>query len=263
MEHEGQPNLILAKTIKGYGMGQAGEAMNISHQQKKMDLAAIRHFRDRFRVPVPDEQLAELPYLRFPKDSAEFQYMSAQRKKLGGYMPARRRKAEPLPVPPLSAFDALLKASGEGRELSTTMAMVRMMNTLLKDKMLGKHIVPIVPDESRTFGMEGMFRQYGIWNQQGQNYVPEDHDQIMFYKESERGQVLQEGINEAGAVADWIAAATSYSVHGVQMVPFFISYSMFGLQRTLDLVWAAGDARSRGFIIGGTSGRTTLNGEGL
>lgn len=263
-EHTGQPTLILAKTIKGYGMGQAGEAMNISHQQKKMDLESIRHFRDQFHIPVPDEQLADLPYLKFPEDSAEHQYMHAQRMKLGGFLPARRRKAaEPLPVPPLSAFDALLQASGEGRELSTTMAMVRIMNILLKDKALGKHIVPIVPDESRTFGMEGMFRQYGIWSQQGQKYVPEDHDQLMFYKESENGQVLQEGINEAGAMADWIAAGTAYSVHGVQMVPFYICYSMFGLQRTLDLAWAAGDQRARGFLIGGTAGRTTLNGEGL
>ncbi|MBQ7626350.1 MAG: pyruvate dehydrogenase (acetyl-transferring), homodimeric type [Rhodocyclaceae bacterium] len=262
-EHTGQPTLILAKTIKGYGMGQAGEAMNISHQQKKMDLESIRHFRDQFHIPVPDEQLAELPYLKFPEDSAEYQYMHAQRMKLGGFLPHRRQRAEALPVPPLSAFDALLKASGDGRELSTTMAVVRIMNILLKDKALGKHIVPIVPDESRTFGMEGMFRQYGIWSQQGQNYVPEDHDQLMFYKESKSGQVLQEGINEAGAMADWIAAGTAYSVHGVQMVPFYICYSMFGLQRTLDLAWAAGDQRTRGFLIGGTAGRTTLNGEGL
>ena len=263
-EHTGQPTLILAKTIKGYGMGQAGEAMNISHQQKKMALKSIRHFRDQFQIPVPDEQLDELPYLKFPENSAEYQYLREHRMKLGGFLPARRRKApEALPVPQLSAFDVLLQASGEERKLSTTMALVRIMNILLKDKALGKHIVPIVPDESRTFGMEGMFRQYGIWNQQGQKYVPEDHDQIMFYREVETGQVLQEGINEAGSMADWIAAGTSYSVHGVQMVPFFISYSMFGMQRTMDLVWAAGDARSRGFIIGGTSGRTTLNGEGL
>lgn len=262
-EHKGQPTLILAKTIKGYGMGQAGEAMNISHQQKKLDTDAVRHFRDQFKIPVPDDKLAELPYLKFPEDSAEYKYMRDQRLKLGGFIPSRRRKAEALPVPKLDAFEALLKASGEGRELSTTMAMVRIMNILLKDKALGRHVVPIVPDESRTFGMEGMFRQYGIWNQQGQNYVPEDHDQLMFYKESQTGQVLQEGINEAGSMADWIAAATAYSVHGVQMIPFYICYSMFGLQRTMDLVWAAGDQRSRGFLIGGTAGRTTLNGEGL
>ena len=261
--HKGQPTLILAKTIKGFGMGQAGEAMNTSHQQKKLDLDSIRRFRDRFGLPVPDDQLAELPYLRFPEDSAEFKYMRERRMALGGFLPSRRRKAAALEVPSLETFGALLKASGSGRELSTTMAIVRIMNTLLKDKQIGKNIVPIVPDESRTFGMEGMFRQYGIWNQQGQNYVPEDHDQLMFYKESVTGQVLQEGINEAGAMADWIAAGTAYSVHGVQMVPFYIFYSMFGLQRTMDLCWAAADQRTRGFLIGGTAGRTTLNGEGL
>ena len=261
--HEGQPTLILAKTIKGFGMGQAGEAMNISHQQKKMDVDAIRRFRDRFSLPVPDDKLEELPYLRFPEDSAEYKYMMERRMALGGFLPQRRRTADPLPVPSLDTFAALLKASGEGRELSTTMAIVRIMNTLLKDKQIGRHIVPIVPDESRTFGMEGMFRQYGIWSQEGQKYVPEDHDQLMFYKESTTGQVLQEGINEAGAMSDWIAAGTAYSVHGVQMVPFYIFYSMFGLQRTMDLCWAAADQRTRGFMIGGTAGRTTLNGEGL
>ncbi|HRJ24496.1 MAG TPA: pyruvate dehydrogenase (acetyl-transferring), homodimeric type, partial [Thauera sp.] len=262
-EHKGQPTLILAKTIKGFGMGQAGEAMNISHQQKKMDVDAIRRFRDRFGLPVPDDKLEELPYLKFEEGSPEYKYMMQRRMDLGGFLPQRRTKAAPLAVPALDAFAALLKASGEGRELSTTMAIVRIMNTLLKDKQIGKHIVPIVPDESRTFGMEGMFRQYGIWNQEGQKYVPEDHDQLMFYKESQTGQVLQEGINEAGAMADWIAAGTAYSVHGVQMVPFYIFYSMFGLQRTMDLCWAAADQRTRGFMIGGTAGRTTLNGEGL
>ncbi|HJV26704.1 MAG TPA: pyruvate dehydrogenase (acetyl-transferring), homodimeric type [Aromatoleum sp.] len=263
VEHKGQPTLILAKTIKGFGMGQAGEAMNISHQQKKLDEEAIRRFRDRFGIPVPDDKIAELPYLKFAEDSPEYKYMMERRVSLGGFLPQRRRTADPLAVPALENFAALLKASGEGRELSTTMAIVRIMNTLLKDKQIGRHIVPIVPDESRTFGMEGMFRQYGIWNQQGQNYVPEDHDQLMFYKESKTGQVLQEGINEAGAMADWIAAGTAYSVHGVQMVPFYIFYSMFGLQRTMDLCWAAGDQRTRGFLVGGTAGRTTLNGEGL
>ena len=262
-EHKGQPTLILAKTIKGFGMGQAGEAMNISHQQKKMDVEAIRRFRDRFGLPVPDDKLEELPYLKFEEGSPEHKYMMQRRMDLGGFLPQRRTKAAPLAVPALETFAALLKASGEGRELSTTMAIVRIMNTLLKDKQLGRHIVPIVPDESRTFGMEGMFRQYGIWNQEGQNYVPEDHDQLMFYKESKTGQVLQEGINEAGAMADWIAAGTAYSVHGVQMIPFYIFYSMFGLQRTMDLCWAAADQRTRGFLIGGTAGRTTLNGEGL
>ena len=263
VKHKGQPTLILAKTIKGYGMGQAGEAMNISHQQKKMDKEQIARFRDRFSLPVKDEEIDSLPYLKFPEDSAEYKYMLEHRVALGGFLPQRRLKAEPLAIPPLSAFDALLKASGEGRELSTTMAIVRIMNMMLKDKQVGRHVVPIVPDESRTFGMEGMFRAVGIWNQQGQNYVPEDHDQLMFYKESKDGQVLQEGINEAGAMSDWIAAATSYSVHGVQTIPFYICYSMFGLQRTLDLCWAAGDQRARGFLIGGTAGRTTLNGEGL
>ena len=262
-EHKGQPTLILAKTIKGYGMGQAGEAMNISHQQKKMDMEQIGRFRDRFNLPVPNDKLAELPYLKFAEDSEEYKYIRERRLALGGFLPQRRRQAEALIIPKLDAFAALLTASGDGRELSTTMAIVRIMNILLKDKLIGKHIVPIVPDESRTFGMEGMFRQVGIWNQEGQNYVPEDHDQLMFYKESKTGQVLQEGINEAGAMCDWIAAATAYSVHNVQTIPFYICYSMFGMQRTLDLVWAAGDQRSRGFLVGGTAGRTTLNGEGL
>ncbi|EXI73803.1 MAG: Pyruvate dehydrogenase E1 component [Candidatus Accumulibacter sp. SK-11] len=263
VEHQGQPTLILAKTIKGYGMGQAGEGMNISHQQKKLDFDAIKRFRDRFSLPVSDDQLYELPYLKFAEGSAELSYMRQRRMDLGGYLPKRRGSAAPLEIPDLAAFDALLKASGEGREVSTTMAIVRLLNILLKDKKVGRHVVPIVPDESRTFGMEGLFRQVGIWNQEGQKYVPEDHDQLMFYKESKDGQVLQEGINEAGAMSDWIAAATAYSVHGVQMIPFYICYSMFGLQRTMDLCWAAADQRARGFLIGGTAGRTTLNGEGL
>ncbi len=263
VEHKGQPTLILAKTIKGYGMGEAGEGMNISHQQKKLDTNAIMRFRDRFKLPVPDDQIEALPFLKFAEDSAEYKYLHERREALGGLLTRRRGQAAPLEVPPLSAFDALLKASGEGREVSTTMAIVRLLNVLLKDKKIGKRVVPIVPDESRTFGMEGLFRQVGIWNQQGQNYVPEDHDQLMFYKESKNGQVLQEGINEAGAMSDWIAAATAYSVHGEQMIPFYICYSMFGLQRTMDLYWAAADQRARGFLIGGTAGRTTLNGEGL
>ena len=263
VKHKGAPTLILAKTIKGFGMGQAGEAMNISHQQKKMDHEQIARFRDRFALPVRDDQIDKLPYLKFAEDSEEYKYMRQRRMDLGGFLPRRRRKADPLPVPSLDAFAALLRASGEGRELSTTMAIVRIMNMLLKDRNIGRNIVQIVPDESRTFGMEGMFRAVGIWNQEGQNYVPEDHDQLMFYKESKTGQVLQEGINEAGAMSDWIAAATSYSVHNVQTIPFYLCYSMFGLQRTLDLCWAAGDQRARGFLIGGTAGRTTLNGEGL
>ena len=262
-EHKGQPTVILAKTIKGYGMGEAGEAMNIAHQQKKMPVDAIRKLRDRFSIPIADDQLEHVPYVKFEEGSKELEYMRRARMDLGGYLPARRMKADPLQVPALGAFDALLKATGEGREVSTTMAFVRILNILLKDKNVGKHVVPIVPDESRTFGMEGLFRQVGIWNQEGQKYVPQDHDQLMFYKESQTGQVLQEGINEAGAMCDWIAAATSYSTHGVAMIPFYIYYSMFGIQRIGDLCWAAGDMRSRGFLLGGTAGRTTLNGEGL
>ena len=263
ISHHGQPTVILAKTVKGYGMGQAGEAMNISHQQKKMDKNAVAAFRDRFNLPVPDDQLDELPYLKFAEGSAELNYMRERRMALGGYLPQRRSQAAPLTVPPLELFAPLLKATGEGHEISTTMAFVRMLSALLKDKGIGRHVVPIVPDESRTFGMEGMFRQFGIWNQQGQKYVPQDHDQLMFYKESKEGQILQEGINEAGAMCDWIAAGTAYSTHGVQMIPVYIFYSMFGMQRTMDLVWAAADQRTRGFLIGGTAGRTTLNGEGL
>ncbi|WP_206951876.1 pyruvate dehydrogenase (acetyl-transferring), homodimeric type [Trinickia acidisoli] len=258
-----QPTVILAKTIKGYGMGEAGQAMNITHQQKKMQVAQLKEFRDQFRLPISDEDIVDVPYLKFEEGSKELEYMRARRQELGGYLPARREKAESLPVPELAVFEPLLKGTGEGREISTTMAFVRILNILLKDKALGKRVVPIVPDESRTFGMEGLFRQIGIWNQEGQKYVPEDSDQLMFYKESETGQILQEGINEAGGMCDWIAAATSYSTHGEIMVPFYIFYSMFGLQRIGDLVWAAGDMRSRGFLLGGTAGRTTLNGEGL
>jgi len=261
--HTGQPTVILAKTIKGYGMGEAGEAQNITHQQKKMGTTSVRAFRDRFKLPVKDEDLEKLPYLTFPEGSKELDYMRERRMALGGYLPSRRRKADSLPVPPLTAFDALLKAGGEGREFSTTMAFVRGLNVMLKDKIIGKRVVPIVVDESRTFGMEGLFRQIGIWNQDGQNYVPQDADQMMFYKETKTGQILQEGINEAGAMADWIAAGTAYSTHGVQTIPVYVCYSMFGMQRTMDLVWAAGDQRARGFLVGGTAGRTTLNGEGL
>jgi pyruvate dehydrogenase E1 component len=260
--HKGQPTVILAKTIKGYGMGESGEAQNITHQQKKMSVESIRRFRDRFQVPVPDDRLEEVPYVTFDRDSPEFKYMEARRMDLGGYLPARRRKAEPLVTPPLSAFERFLKSS-EDREISTTMAFVQILQLLVRDKNLGRHVVPIVPDESRTFGMEGMFRQLGIWNQQGQLYTPQDADQLMFYREDKGGQILQEGINEAGGMCDWIAAATSYSTHGVPMIPFYIFYSMFGFQRVGDLAWAAGDMRCRGFLLGGTAGRTTLNGEGL
>ncbi len=263
VNHRGGPTVILAKTVKGYGMGEAGEAQNITHQQKKMGTTSLISFRDRFKLPLTDEQVEHLDYIRPADDSPEMKYMREHRDALGGFLPSRRRKAQALEVPPLSAFDALLKASGEGREFSTTMAFVRLLGVLLKDKKLGKHVVPIVADESRTFGMEGLFRQIGIWSQQGQLYTPQDADQLMFYKESKSGQILQEGINEAGAVCSWLSAATSYSTHGVPMIPFFIFYSMFGLQRTGDLWWAAGDSRARGFLLGGTAGRTTLNGEGL
>lgn len=261
--HKNQPTVILAHTIKGYGMGGSGEAMNIAHQAKKMSPDDVRRFRDRFEIPVKDEELDDIPFVKFPEGSPELEYMRARRQELGGYLPQRRMKAESLPVPGLDAFNALLEATSEGREISTTMAFVRMLNIVIRDKTLGKRVVPIVPDESRTFGMEGMFRQLGIWNQLGQLYTPEDQDQLMFYREDKQGQILQEGINEAGGMCDWIAAATAYSTHGVPMLPFYIFYSMFGFQRIGDLAWAAGDMRSRGFLLGGTAGRTTLNGEGL
>jgi pyruvate dehydrogenase E1 component len=263
VNHKNQPTVILAHTIKGYGMGGSGEAMNIAHQAKKMNADDVRRFRDRFEIPVKDEQLDEMPLVKFAEGSPELEYMKARRQELGGYLPQRRMKAESLPVPALDVFAPLLEATSDGREISTTMAFVRILNTIVRDKVLGKRVVPIVPDESRTFGMEGMFRQLGIWNQLGQLYTPEDHDQLMFYKEDKTGQILQEGINEAGGMCDWIAAATSYSTHGVPMLPFYIFYSMFGFQRIGDLCWAAGDMRSRGFLLGGTAGRTTLNGEGL
>ena len=260
--HQDQPTVILAKTIKGYGMGSSGEAQNITHQQKKMSPESLKRFRDRFGIPVPDEQIDEIPFVNFPDGSPELEYMHARRRALGGYLPARRRTAAPLPVPALSAFERFLKGTDD-REVSTTMAFVQILQVLVRDKSLGPHVVPIVPDESRTFGMEGMFRQLGIWNQQGQLYTPQDHDQLMFYREDKHGQILQEGINEAGGMCDWMAAATSYSTHGVPMIPFYIFYSMFGFQRVGDLAWAAGDMRARGFLLGGTAGRTTLNGEGL
>ena len=263
VKHKGQPTVILAKTVKGYGMGEAGESQNITHQQKKMGTTSLKAFRDRFNLPIPDDKIEEVPYLKFEEGSPELNYMREHRMALGGYLPARRRKAQSLEIPPLSAFDSLLKATGEGREASTTMVFVRLLNILVKDKNIGKHVVPIVPDESRTFGMEGMFRQLGIWSSVGQLYTPQDADQLMFYKEDKHGQILQEGICEAGAMSSWIAAATSYSTHGISMIPFYIFYSMFGFQRTGDLAWAAGDSRARGFLLGGTSGRTTLNGEGL
>ncbi len=263
VNHKGQPTVILAKTVKGYGMGEAGEAKMPSHQQKKMGTTSLKAFRDRFKLPLTDAQCESLEYIKPAGDSPEMQYMHARREALGGFLPSRRRRVEPLDVPPLSAFDHLLKESGEEHKFSTTMAFVRLLGVLLKDKHLGKHVVPIVADEARTFGMEGLFRQIGIWSHSGQLYTPQDADQLMFYKEAKTGQMLQEGICEAGAVCSWLSAATSYSTHGVPMIPFFIFYSMFGVQRTGDLWWAAGDSRSRGFLLGGTAGRTTLNGEGL
>jgi len=262
VNHKGQPTVILPKTIKGYGMGESGEAQNITHQQKKMSTESLRRFRDRYKIPVTDDQLEEVPYVNFAEGSPEQQYMRARRMDLGGFLPARRRKAAAMVVPELTAFERFLKSTDD-REVSTTMSFVQILQMLIRDKNIGKHIVPIVPDESRTFGMEGMFRQLGIWNQQGQLYTPQDADQLMFYKETKDGQILQEGINEAGGMCDWMAAASSYSTHGVQMIPFYIFYSMFGFQRVGDLAWAAGDMRCRGFLLGGTAGRTTLNGEGL
>ncbi|MCB1795073.1 MAG: pyruvate dehydrogenase (acetyl-transferring), homodimeric type [Candidatus Competibacteraceae bacterium] len=262
VRHPGQPTVILAKTVKGYGMGESGEGQMIAHQAKKMTHDALRQFRDRFQIPVADEQLAEIPFVQFPEGSSELSYLRERRQALGGYLPSRRAKSAALEIPPLTTFDRLLKASGE-REISTTMAFVQMLGALVRDKAIGKFVVPIVPDESRTFGMEGMFRQLGIYSAVGQLYKPQDADQLMYYREDKSGQVLQEGINEAGAMSSWIAAATSYSTNNLPMIPFYIYYSMFGLQRVGDLAWAAGDLRARGFLLGGTAGRTTLNGEGL
>ncbi|HMJ36982.1 MAG TPA: pyruvate dehydrogenase (acetyl-transferring), homodimeric type [Baekduia sp.] len=260
--HTGQPTVILAKTIKGYGMGESGEGQNITHQQKKMNEKALFAFRDRFELDLTDDEVRNVSFHKPPDDAPEMVYLRERRAALGGSLPQRRTAAPPLPVPELSAFQAQLDGTGE-REISTTMAFVRILSTLIRDKQLGPHVVPIVPDESRTFGMEGMFRQLGIFSQVGQLYTPQDADQLMSYREDKSGQILQEGINEPGAFSSWIAAATSYANHGVSMVPFYIYYSMFGFQRVGDLAWAAGDSRARGFLLGGTAGRTTLNGEGL
>jgi pyruvate dehydrogenase E1 component len=262
VEHKGQPTVILAKTVKGYGMGSAGEGLNITHQQKKLDDAALKEFRDRFNIPVSDADIVNVPYYRPAEDSEEIRYLHERRKALGGFLPRRRRDAKPLEVPPLEAFRPLLESTGE-REISTTMALVRILGILVKDKGLGPHIVPIVPDEARTFGMEGMFRQIGIYSSMGQLYTPQDADQLLYYREDKKGQILEEGINEGGALCSWIAAGTAYANHGVAMVPFYIFYSMFGFQRVGDFIWAGGDMQSRGFLIGGTAGRTTLAGEGL
>ncbi|MEO6024101.1 MAG: pyruvate dehydrogenase (acetyl-transferring), homodimeric type [Burkholderiales bacterium] len=262
VKHKGQPTVILAKTVKGYGMGAIGEAKNTTHQQKKMDLEALKKFRDRFNVPIPDDKIAEVPFYKPADDDPIIVYLKEHRKALGGYLPARRKTAPALTIPPLETFDALLKSTAE-REISTTMAFVRMLTMLTRDKEIGKFVVPIVPDEARTFGMEGLFRTLGIYSSQGQLYTPVDKDQLLYYREDKAGQILEEGINEAGAMSSWIAAASAYSNHGVNMIPFYIYYSMFGFQRIGDLAWAAGDIQARGFMLGGTAGRTTLNGEGL
>ncbi len=262
VRHEGRPTVILAKTVKGFGMGAAGEARNITHQQKKLDEDDLKAFRDRFNIPISDEEIAKIPFCKFPEGSEEQRYLLERRKRLGGFIPMRRPKADPLETPPLEFFKAQLEGSGD-REISTTMAMVRMLTALVRDKTIGPRIVPIVPDEARTFGMEGMFRQIGIYSPLGQLYTPQDADQLTYYREDKKGQILQEGINEAGSFCSWAAAGTAYSNHGVQMIPFYLFYSMFGFQRIGDFIWAGGDMQARGFLIGGTAGRTTLAGEGL
>ncbi len=263
IRHTGQPTVILAKTVKGYGMGEAGEGQNTTHQQKKMGEDALLAFRDRFNIPLTDDEVASAPFYRPAKDSPETEYLLSRRESLGGFLPARRSLiTKTFKVPGLDIFKSQLESTGD-REISTTMAFVRLLSALVRDKELKKFIVPIIPDESRTFGMEGMFRQLGIYSPHGQLYEPVDSDQLMFYREDKTGQVLQEGINEAGAMSSWIAAGTAYSNHDLCTIPFYILYSMFGFQRIGDLCWAAGDCRARGFIMGGTAGRTTLAGEGL
>jgi len=262
MSHKGQPTVILAKTVKGFGLGKGGEGQMVAHQQKKLSEDDLRAFRDRFHIPVSDAEIAELPFRQPAADSEEGRYLHERRKALGGYLPARRKQAPPLAVPPLEAFSAVLEGTGE-REISTTMAFVRILTTLLKDKQIGKYIVPIVPDEARTFGMEGLFRQIGIYSSVGQLYTPQDAETLMSYREDKKGQMIEEGINEAGSLCSWIAAATAYSNHAMSMVPFYIFYSMFGFQRVGDFIWAAGDIQARGFLLGATAGRTTLAGEGL
>ncbi|MGI9590961.1 MAG: pyruvate dehydrogenase (acetyl-transferring), homodimeric type, partial [Myxococcota bacterium] len=262
VHHEGQPTVILAKTVKGYGLGKAGESINIAHQMKKPGREALQAFRDRYRIPIPDESLDDVPFHRPDENSAEMQYLRERREELGGFLPRRKVEAAALSIPPFETFQALTEGTGE-REISTTMAFVRILTALSRDKQLAPHIVPIVPDEARTFGMEGLFRTLGIYAAKGQLYDPVDADQVMYYKEDAKGQILQEGITEAGATSSFIAAGTSYANHGLQMVPFYIFYSMFGFQRVGDLLWAAGDSQARGFLLGGTSGRTTLAGEGL
>jgi pyruvate dehydrogenase E1 component len=262
MAHKGQPTVILAKTVKGFGLGKGGEGQMVAHQQKKLSEDDLRVFRDRFHIPVSDEEISKLPFRQPAADSEESRYLHERRKSLGGYLPARRKQAPALAVPPLEAFAAVLEGTGE-REISTTMAFVRILTTLLKDKAIGKYVVPIVPDEARTFGMEGLFRQIGIYSSVGQLYTPQDAETLMSYREDKKGQMIEEGINEAGSLCSWIAAATAYSNHAMSMVPFYIFYSMFGFQRVGDFIWAAGDIQARGFLLGATAGRTTLAGEGL
>ncbi|HSG58281.1 MAG TPA: pyruvate dehydrogenase (acetyl-transferring), homodimeric type [Woeseiaceae bacterium] len=262
VRHAGQPTIILAKTVKGYGMGGAGEGQMTAHQQKKLDLESLKQMRDRFNIPFSDKEVEDVPYYKPPADSTELEYLHERRQALGGHLPQRRTRAPKLPIPGLEIFKNQLDGTGE-REVSTTMAFVRILTALARDKQIGKHIVPIVPDEARTFGMEGMFRQFGIYASGGQLYEPEDAGELMYYREDKKGQILEEGINEAGAFCSWLAAGTAYSNHNTQMVPFYIYYSMFGFQRIGDFVWAGGDMQSRGFLIGGTAGRTTLAGEGL
>ena len=261
-EETERPTVILAMTVKGYGTSEAGEASNETHSLKKLDIKSLKAFRDRFGVPIPDKDLKDVPFYRPPEDSPEMRYLREKRAELGGSIPARRATSYSLPVPAKSVYASQLKGSGK-REISTTMAFVRVLSSLVKDKQIGERVVPIVPDEARTFGMEGMFRQLGIYSSVGQQYTPHDAGQILYYKEEETGQILEEGINEAGAMSAWLAAATSYSVSDYPMVPFYIFYSMFGFQRIHDLAWAAGDSQARGFLMGATAGRTTLNGEGL
>ncbi len=261
---QGQPTVLLVKTVKGYGMGRAGEGKNTAHQTKKLSDDDIRYMRDRFNIPIPDSELPKVPFYKPADDTPEMKYLHERREKLGGYLPHRRTKAdESFTIPSLETFKSVLEPTPEGREISTTQAYVRFLTQLLRDQALGPRVVPILVDEARTFGMEGLFRQIGIYNPKGQLYTPVDKDQVMYYKEDKAGQILQEGINEAGGMASWIAAATSYSTNNRIMVPFYIYYSMFGFQRIGDLAWAAGDMQARGFLLGGTSGRTTLNGEGL
>jgi pyruvate dehydrogenase E1 component len=262
VNYKGKPTVILARTIKGYGLGEAGEGRNITHNQKKLNEDELLHFRDRFNLPISDEDAMKAPFYRLEKGSPEYKYLKERREKLGGPLPIRIDNSEPLEIPNISIFQELLDGTGE-REISTTMAFVRLITILSKDKSVGKHIVPIIPDEARTFGMDPLFRQLGIYSHKGQLYDPVDSDQFLFYKEAVDGQILEEGINEAGSISSFIAAGTSYVNHGIKMIPFYIYYSMFGFQRVWDFIWAAGDMRARGFLLGGTAGRTTLNGEGL